>query len=581
MRQRNLKFQALGKFYFQGFSFKPLYIAGLYTLLLWLAITPGVSSFQLLGGIGFPSESYSQRPSDHMTLKEYFSAQTLDEQDKHLYKNIFVLLRDQRWGEFDTAAAHLKNRDLLAWLHGEKLRHDAYHPTATEMSAWLAMNEYLPQAARIQQRLSQLEPKISQQFSPLTKAAVKPAARRTRPASLYTNMTPSQRLVMEGALRQFTARKYKSAYEASNRLHVQAKKTLPGALWISGLAAHQLGHTQDSFTAFRKITDWAAEAKHPEWKTQAHFWAYRTALQLGEVKQAEQHLAAAAHNNTGFYGLLAQAIANEREILAAKQEAISTHEIREPVLRLIAISALLRDVGKMNESEKLIRSVFARVEATEQKALLWTASALQLDKLQLPLASQMAKVDLRSYYPMPSWYRNLKLDPALVLAIVRRESGFDPNAGSHAGAQGLMQIIPSTFHYMVNRQSALDVQVADDQASSYLAVASVKGGLKDPQVNLRVGQSYLRYLQEQSYIGNNLIYLIAAYNAGPGSLQAWAEQTEESIDPLLFIESIPYRETREYVKNVMTDYWIYGQLLERDSASLESLARGHWPDAAL
>jgi soluble lytic murein transglycosylase-like protein len=576
-----MKFQAFGSPACSGFSYKPLHIAGLYTLLLWLAIAPGVSSFYPLPRFDTSAAEVFLPSSDYMTLKEYFSAQSLDAEDALIYQQLFRLQRDRQWAELDKAAQHLKNKELLAWLQGEKLASPAYRPTLLELTEWLAHNEFLPQAARIQQRLAALDPALSKQFAPLAKSPVKPAARRPQPPSLYVNMTLSQRSVMEGVLRQFSARQYKAAHEASSRLAAQAKKTLPGALWIAGLTAHQLGRSEESHAAFHRIAEWAAEEKRPEWKAQAHYWAFRTAAQLGQTEHAEEHLASAAHDKTSFYGLLAQTTANEHHALAAGQENLSTRALRAPVLRLISMSALLRDAGQVNEAEKLIRGVFTRVEPTEQKALLWTASALQFDKLQLPLASQMATLDLRSHYPMPGWHEELKVDPALVLAIVRRESGFDPNAGSQAGAQGLMQIIPSTFHYMVNKQSALDVQVADGQESAYLAVAPVKGGLKDPHVNLRVGQSYLRYLQDQPYIGTNLIYLIAAYNAGPGSLQAWAEQAKEAVDPLLFIESIPYRETREYVKNVMTDYWIYSQLLERDAASLESLAHGQWPESQI
>jgi soluble lytic murein transglycosylase-like protein len=554
-------------------------------LLLWLALSPSVSTVPLSFVAQLPErvitlyigEKSDIRPSgDYMTLKEYFTAQSLDDNDALLYQHLFALHREKNWAELDRAASNLKRKDLMPWLIGERLADTTYTPTMVELAEWLAVNEHMPQAMRIQRRLARMDPEIAQAFDPLLGRAAKPSAPRPQPASMHTNMTPSQRSVMEGALRLFTSRHYGAAYEASSKLAQNAKKTLPGAWWIAGLSALHLDRPVESYKAFSMIAQWAAEESREEWLAQSNFWAHRLALKNGDAEVARRHLKLATKDRYSFYGLLANAKVNQSHALVTEQEDISTRHLREPVLQLIAMAAVLHDAGQQGEAKKLIKSIFSRVEPREQQALIWTASSLHMDDLQLPLASQMAVADMRSHYPMPAWSEKLDADPALVLAIVRRESGFDPNAGSHAGAQGLMQIIPSTYHYMVNKHSALDVQVADGKPSAYLSVAALKGGLRNPDVNLRVGQSYLRYLQAQPYIGQNLVYLIAAYNAGPGSLQAWADQMQ-SEDPLLFIESIPYRETRDYVKNVMTDYWVYSQLLERPYPALQTLSQSAWP----
>jgi soluble lytic murein transglycosylase-like protein len=515
-----------------------------------------------------------------MTLKEYVGAQDLDPSDILLYQHLFTLHREKKWDSLDLAAQNLKRQDLLPWLLGERLANPAYDATQEELAGWLAANSHLPQAVSIQKRLARLDRELAKSFQPLLAQKHTKRAARPQPASLNANMTPSQRSVMEGAMRLFTSRHYGAAYEASSKLARHARKTLPGAWWIAGLSALHLNRPEESYHAFRTIAQWSEQESRAEWRAQSHYWAHRVALRLGNIGAAAEHLDLAAADRHSFYGMLANATINEEQPLDEGHDAISTQELREPVLRLIALASILQDAGQQGEAKKLISSIFERVSPREQQALIWTASVLQMDDVQLPLASRMAVADLRSHYPVPSWSEQLKSDPALVLAIVRRESGFDPNAGSHAGAQGLMQIIPSTYHYMVNKHSALDVQVADGDAASYLRVAGLKGGLRDPSVNLKVGQSYLQYLREQPYIGDNLVYLIAAYNAGPGSLQAWADQDSVS-DPLLFIESIPYRETRDYVKNVMADYWVYSYLLERPAPSLRMLARDAWPSQAL
>ena len=78
-------------------------------------------------------------------------------------------------------------------------------------------------------------------------------------------------------------------------------------------------------------------------------------------------------------------------------------------------------------------------------------------------------------------------------------------------------------------------------------------------------------------IGGNLIFVAAAYNAGPGNLARWQERLGIEHDPLLFLESIPVRETRDYVKKVLTNLWSYRARLGQPQPSLEALARNQWP----
>jgi soluble lytic murein transglycosylase-like protein len=94
---------------------------------------------------------------------------------------------------------------------------------------------------------------------------------------------------------------------------------------------------------------------------------------------------------------------------------------------------------------------------------------------------------------------------------------------------------------------------------------------------MMVGQHYVKYLQDKNYVNGNLIYLLAAYNAGPAHLLDWSKRFGDIEDPLLFIELIPFRETRHYVTQVMTNYMIYGELMTGQQDTAEALAAGHWP----
>ena len=173
-------------------------------------------------------------------------------------------------------------------------------------------------------------------------------------------------------------------------------------------------------------------------------------------------------------------------------------------------------------------------------------------------------------YPAPDWVpaRGWRVDRGLVFAHALQESTFITTATSRAGAKGLMQLMPATAK-IVNREISSSAMASGSDA--------VIGDLSDPAFNIEVGQTYLESLRDMSYTQGLLPKVVAAYNAGPGSVQRWNATLDDRGDPLLFIESIPFRETRHYVEVVMRNFWMY-QL--RDGVvppSMDALAAGLWP----
>ena len=104
-----------------------------------------------------------------------------------------------------------------------------------------------------------------------------------------------------------------------------------------------------------------------------------------------------------------------------------------------------------------------------------------------------------------------------------------------------------------------------------------RDALLDPGLNLKIGQKYIRMLMEDPKAGENLFYTVAAYNGGPGNLQKWRSKVDYADDPLLFIESLPSRETRNYVENVLADMWVYRHRFGQATPTLDSLLAGYWP----
>ena len=122
------------------------------------------------------------------------------------------------------------------------------------------------------------------------------------------------------------------------------------------------------------------------------------------------------------------------------------------------------------------------------------------------------------------------------------------------GARGLMQIMPGTAKHLGGDP---------DQ-------------LTDPSYSLMLGNKYIAELLD--YTGNNLFKVAAAYNAGPGSLARWQTQRAgKADDPLLFIESLPVYETRDYIKRVLTYHWMYRRVMGRTAPTLDETASGGWP----
>ena len=144
--------------------------------------------------------------------------------------------------------------------------------------------------------------------------------------------------------------------------------------------------------------------------------------------------------------------------------------------------------------------------------------------------------------------------------IIRQESRFNPKAESIRGASGLMQIMPATASSIDNRY---DYRLKQNQIRLF-----------DAKTNLEIGESYIEDLMTHPAINGDLFSLIMAYNAGPGTLSRWKRERNHIQDPLLFIETIPYAETRAFVERVMANYWIYRIKNKQPTPSLDAITEG-------
>ena len=145
-----------------------------------------------------------------------------------------------------------------------------------------------------------------------------------------------------------------------------------------------------------------------------------------------------------------------------------------------------------------------------------------------------------------------------------------PRVTSQAGAEGLMQLMPSTARDMAERKGV--------SLSETGHPAEERKALADPEINLTLAQEYVRMLLKDGRIKGNLLLFALAYNRGPAAVQRWQEAAEPyRDDPLLFLESVPAQETRLFTKHVLTNYWIYRHRLGQPTRDLDALAAGKWP----
>jgi soluble lytic murein transglycosylase len=327
--------------------------------------------------------------------------------------------------------------------------------------------------------------------------------------------------------------------------------------WSQGLASWR---QKDYTTAAAAFASAATRFDDNDMRSAANFWAGRAYMAKGEPQKIDFHLKAAARDPETFYGLLAL---NRMGINAkpADPDGIGKVERLPNVRAALALS----EIGELTLADSYVRHQARIGDARDHGALAVLAGRLELPATQLFLAHNGpagAKAPVSARYPMPrNWMPDggWRVDKSLVYAHTLQESQFRAGVTSGAGAKGLMQVRPGT---------AGDIARARGQQL---------GSLTKPSTNLEYGQSYIEHIRDMPATGAWLPKVIAAYNAGPTPVAVWNERTRDNTDPLLYIESIPYWETRAYVTIVLRNYWMYQLQAGDKTNSLSALSQGLWP----
>ena len=338
------------------------------------------------------------------------------------------------------------------------------------------------------------------------------------------------------------------------------------ARWTGALTAWRQGDHAAAGTAFEGV---AARAGDVDLRSAALYWAARADMAGGRPERIEARLKTASQWGESFYGQLAR-------------QALGMHDAMRPATGLVPadwakldkrpnvrVAAALVELGETDLADRVVRQQARIGSPAEFASLVRLAEALDLPATTVWLAHNCptgAKAGAEARYPTPNWRPDSgwRVDRALVYAHALQESGFRAKVVSPAGAYGLMQIMPAAATDFAREQGLAGVD---------------RSALTRPSVNMDVGQRHLERLRDMAGVTGGLLpKVIAAYNAGPKPVGEWNVIVRDGGDPLLYIESIPYWETRGYVTTVLRNYWVYEtQTGKPKSVSRAALAQGMWP----
>lgn len=356
--------------------------------------------------------------------------------------------------------------------------------------------------------------------------------------------------------RLLEGKKYHSAYLLASKHQQTEGFAFAQAEWLAGwLALRYMDKPAEAYQRFESLNSFVTT---PVSKARAGYWAGRAAQALkAEALQAEW-LARAARYQTVFYGQEAGRIIGQGQALKhAAPPTLLPADIQAFEQNELIRAAILYNQAGLDRRTSQFLWAFVKAEDSPKAYRYAAEKAAKLKRFHdvISIAKDATKrglfLTLQSYPQMLPAMKNAdkRVEWALLHALIRQESQFDPKAQSHAGARGLMQIMPATAK-AVARKKGISHQTA------WLT--------QRPAHNIALGSRYLADLLER-YDGN-YIMAIAAYNAGPGRVTRWiktfGDPRSRSVDAMDWIELIPIYETRNYVQRVLEGVYVYRLLLK-------------------
>ena len=530
----------------------------------------------------------------------------LSDADASLYTQIFILQENE---QIDTAIKlqkQLQNNLLVNEVLYQRFISKTYHTKGQEVVDW--MNKYydMPGADRMAKLASikQVSVRQSKLPNPISGSeSIETAQSETWTAKQYTGSIDKKIAQFKKAIRSGSTKTARQILEDSwfkRKLTESDYGRLAGrlsyvyytngefelakkwgfvssdakseyGLWTMGLIYFKEEKYAESQKYFSRILD--LQQINNARKTEAAFWAGRAADAKGDRSSAKKFWEIGAAHPMAFYGALSATMLGDVPQYEFFEQDCTEEDIDElRGLKYGKMALALLQVGKKDRAEQYLKYLItSRASDRTLHAVNSVATEYGLPRVSIQASSVIRdrgilEIDddiiYSAQYPLPDWepLGGWSIDRALLLAITKQESGFKVSAKSGAGANGLMQIMPSTAKRVARRNN---VRLSDIDMSK-------------PEHNMFLGQQYIVDLLAHPNIQNNIIKMLVAYNAGMGNLIKF-QKTFNTSDPLLYIESFPAYETRSYIKRVMSNLWLYRARLNQPLSSMEDLAGGQWP----
>ena len=352
---------------------------------------------------------------------------------------------------------------------------------------------------------------------------------------------------------------YALGYELAARHGLDDGVQMVDLEWLAGYLA--LRHLDDAQGALRHFSAIRMRVSSPISLSRAGYWEGRAYEALGQAENARAAYEFGAEHQTAYYGQLAA----ERVGLPMDPALLSEPDYpdwHDTVLAqsdLLQVALLLHRAGTWHESRRFVLHLASTLET---EAELGALAQLWLDRGEPNFAINIAKLAVQSGIILPHAYfprtglehATLPAPSDLVMAIARRESEFDPAVVSHADARGLLQVLPGTGALMAQR---LGIEYDPARLTT------------DPDFNALLGAAYLETLIDEF---GALSLVAAGYNAGPGRPRRWIDEfgdpRDPAIDPVDWVERIPFAETRNYVMRVLESLILYRAILDDGSGPI-------------
>ncbi|ETA69603.1 lytic transglycosylase domain-containing protein [Candidatus Pelagibacter ubique] len=353
-------------------------------------------------------------------------------------------------------------------------------------------------------------------------------------------------------------KKYEVSYKISSNHGMTEGSEYAAAEWMSGWIA--LSFLNDPLTAKNHFKNFYENVSYPISLSRGAYWLGRAYEKIGENEQSNNWYREATKYLTTYYGQLAflKLNSNGKFELEKDMEIDPKYRIQFFNKELVKISYLLDELKKDKYTKHILRHL-ANDNIAKGSEVLAAELATSINRYDFAIqVSKIASYQKRFHnkynYPIistPKYINKRKIpESALILSIIRQESEFDLEANSHAGAKGLMQLMPYTAK-LVSKQAKLPY------SKSRLTT--------DPEYNINLGSHYIAGLILQ-YDGS-YPFAVAAYNAGPNRVKYWKkinkDPQKKQVDYVDWVELIKFRETRNYVQRVMENYNVYRYILEQ------------------